>query len=137
MSTSVIERKAAKLAFIYLAISIFCAFFGAVYERFSHGVYSLFMIYAFAFPLVGGTLPALWAVVFGCKHPPAPLPRMLYHCGIATFTVGSIITAVLEIYGTSSPLTGWYWPVALLLIIASVLLHAFRHETTACHPEQV
>lgn len=128
MSTSAIEKKAAKLAFVYLVIAISCALFGGIYERFSHGVYSPFMIYAFAFPLVGGTLPALWAVVFGCKRPPAPLPRMFYHCGIATFTVGSIIIGVLQIYGTHSPLTDWYWPIAATQIIAAVLLHLLTYR---------
>lgn len=32
---------------------------GAVYEHFSFGVYSYFMIYAFAIPLAGGALPFL------------------------------------------------------------------------------
>lgn len=123
LSTSAIEKKATRLALIYLLISVLCALFGCIYEHFSHGVYSYHMIYAFAYPLVGGTLPALWAVVFGCKRPPAALPRLLYHCGIATFTVGSIITAVLEIYGTSSPLTTCYWAVAMLLTLSSVVLH--------------
>ncbi len=44
---------------IYLTASIICAVFGAVYEMFSHGVYSFYMIYAFAFPLICGMLPFL------------------------------------------------------------------------------
>lgn len=62
MYTSVIKtnrRNAHKTALIYLLASIICAVFGAVYEIFSHGVYSFYMIYAFAFPLVCGTLPFL------------------------------------------------------------------------------
>lgn len=42
-----------------MLISIVLAAAGAVYEHFSFGVYSNFMIYAFAFPLIGGALPYL------------------------------------------------------------------------------
>ncbi len=49
-----------RYSFIYLAAAVFCALFGAVYEIFSHGVFSFFMIYAFAFPLVLGAVPMLW-----------------------------------------------------------------------------
>ncbi len=52
--------KLARYAFIYLAAAIFCALFGAVYEIFSHDVFSYFMIYAFAIPLVLGAFPMLW-----------------------------------------------------------------------------
>ena len=37
----------------------YSAVLGAVYELFSHGVYSYFMLYAFLFPLAGGALPLL------------------------------------------------------------------------------
>jgi hypothetical protein len=40
-----------------LAATLFFAFFGAVYEAFGHGVYSYFMIYAFAFPPADGRSP--------------------------------------------------------------------------------
>ena len=43
----------------YLWISIFFAVFGGIYEYFSHGVYSYFMIYAFMIPLVLGTVPTM------------------------------------------------------------------------------
>lgn len=127
--TSDTDKKAAKTALIYLGVSLFCVLFGGVYELFSHGVYSYYMIYAFVFPLAGGTLPALAAAVFGCKRCPAPLPRLLYHCGIATFTAGSILQGVLQIYGTSNPLTRWYWPVATFLVAAGLILHLLRRPT--------
>ena len=38
----------AKTGFAYLLAALFCALFGFVYERFSHEVYSGFMIYAMA-----------------------------------------------------------------------------------------
>ena len=44
---------------VYLSVTVFSALFGAVYELFSHGVYSYCMIYAFAFPLLLGDIPAI------------------------------------------------------------------------------
>ena len=59
LSTSAIDarERMARAGFFYLAVTLVCAAFGAVYEIFSHGVYSYFMLYAFAFPLCGGVLP--------------------------------------------------------------------------------
>lgn len=60
--------KLTRYSFIYLAAAIFCALFGAVYEFFSHGVFSFFMIYAFAIPLAAGTFPLLWIALRTRKH---------------------------------------------------------------------
>lgn len=122
LSTSAIH-KAAKTALIYLLVSIFCALFGGVYEHFGHGVYSYHMIYAFAYPLVGGSLPALTY----CMKPSIPIPgfaaRTAWHCGIATATVGSIIQGVLWIYGTTNRLTTLYPIVAASLLGLAVLIY--------------
>lgn len=111
-------RKGAKTAFVYLLAAVFCALFGGVYERFSHGVYSYDMLYAFAYPLVGGAVPYLALGLLG-KQPNAAA-RVLGHCGIATLTVGSIIRGVLEIYGTTNGLTVWYAAVGGALVFAAI-----------------
>ena len=49
----------------YLAASIVIAAAAAVYGLFSHGVYSYFMTYAFAIPLLAGALPHLLAALKG------------------------------------------------------------------------
>ena len=46
-------------ACICLTAAVLCALFGAVYEVFSHGVFSFYMIYAFAIPLCLGTFPLM------------------------------------------------------------------------------
>ena len=56
MFTSGINIKFLKTSFIYLCVSLFLILFGAIYEYYSHGVYSYFMIYAFCLPLVFGAL---------------------------------------------------------------------------------
>ncbi len=95
--------------FAYLLISLFCLLFGAVYERFSHEVYSGFMLYAFAVPLIGGTLLCFLLDRFSRERMPGRLVRNLYNSGIAALTVGCIFQGVLEIYGTTNKLMIIYW----------------------------
>lgn len=112
-----------RISLIYLCISIFCAFFGAVYEHFSHEVYSYYMLYAFAFPLVGGTLPFSLIAALRARAP-GRLAQNLYHAGIAALTVGCIFTGVLEIYGTTNSLVNVYWAIGGGLVIAGVAAYA-------------
>lgn len=42
---------------VYLIISVLCAVYGMIYELFSHKVYSIYMIFAFVIPLLGGFVP--------------------------------------------------------------------------------
>ena len=111
-------KNSARTAFAYLLVSLFCALFGAIYEYFSHEVYSFYMIYAFAFPLVGGTLPFFILNLSRKAKYPNSLSRNLYHSGIAAFTVGSIIRGVLDIYGTTNSLTSYYGIAGISLLIA-------------------
>lgn len=108
-----------KTGFAYLLVSLFCVAFGAVYEYFSHEVYSAYMLYAFGFPLVGGTLPFLLLFLLG-KPMPDKLVCGLYHCGIMTLTIGSIVKGILEIYGTTNKLTGFYWLTGAVLCGAAI-----------------
>lgn len=114
--------RASKTAFVYLLISLFCALFGAVYEVFSHEVYSFYMLYAFLFPLAGGTFPFLAISLFRKRYPEI-VARNVYHSGIATLTVGSIIQGVLEIYGTTNRLTGLYWTVGFILLFVGIVFY--------------
>ena len=121
--TDAVWKRAAKTALVYLIVSLFCGVFGAVYEVFSHEVYSFYMLYAFGFPLVGGTLPFLVLVLYPHLPYPNAVSRNLYHSGIATCTVGSIMLGVLEIYGTTNRLTEFYWPVGIVLMLFGVVLY--------------
>ena len=107
--------------FFYLLISLFCLLFGAVYERFSHEVYSGFMLYAFAIPLIGGTLLCFLLDQYSKNWMPGCLIRNLYNSGIATFTVGCVFQGVLEIYGTTNKLIMVDWVVgACFIALAAV-----------------
>lgn len=105
----------------YAAAVIGTLLFAAVYECFSHQVYSRFMLLAFLFPLIGGILPytillktSLWRRIgiFG---------RSLYNSGIAAWTVGSLFQGILEIYGTTSRLSAVYWIAGAVLLLAGLL----------------
>ena len=115
------KKQAEQTAFVYFGIALFCALFGAVYELFSHEVYSFFMIYAFGFPLAGGTLPFWLLARKGCGWYPGTAARNLYHSALATFTVGSLIRGVLEIYGTTNVLSGYYFKAGSVLLAVAVI----------------
>ena len=117
------KRQAVRIAGNYIATSLFCALFGAVYELFSHEVYSYSMIYAFAIPLAGGALPFLAVAMGHIGRFPGRISRSLYHAAIMTFTIGSIMKGVLEIYGTTNALLPVYWIAGGLLIAGAVILN--------------
>ncbi len=114
----------AATGFRYLLFSLFCVLFGAVYENFSHEVYSNYMIYAFLFPLIGGTLVFSALALSGARRVPGKMARNFYHSGIVTLTVGSIFKGVLEIYGTTNRLIRVYWIVGIAFVCLGVLLYA-------------
>lgn len=107
-----------------MLVSLFCALFGGVYEAFGHGVLSFHMVYAFAFPLVLGTLAFM--VIgrnAGFKYP-SPIAAGCYHMSIATATVGSVLQGVLDIYGTTNDLMFVYIIASISLFITSCVLYA-------------
>ncbi len=112
--------KALKTAFIYLLISLFCVLFGAVYEYFSHEVYSGYMIYAFVFTMISA-VAFLVMCLLPLKKYPGGVARNLYHSGVAALTIGSIIRGVLDIYGTTNRLVSIYWIVGVVLLVAGVV----------------
>ena len=97
-----------KLAFYHLLFAAVTALGGFVYEQFSHGVYSDFMVYAFLPPLVLGSCPLLIRALRGKALPGCWCVR-LYHWGIIALTVGCLFQGALEIYGTTSRLVMGYW----------------------------
>lgn len=101
-----------------LAGTLFLALFGAIYETFSHGVFSFYMIYAFAFPLVLGV--TLYLVLLFVRKYPNRVFLNLWNSAIAAFSVGSVFQGVLEIYGTTNSLSVVY-PAAGGILAASAL----------------
>lgn len=128
MSTSV-KQALRRQVRTYWSIAVFCGIFSFVYERFSHGVYSNYMIFLFLIPLLGGVLPL--ALSMGREpRPPVPLSRQLWGAGIATLSVGCCLDGVFEIYGTTAPLVTVYWAAGLALVaLAAVCCLLGRRQT--------
>ena len=103
----------------YLMATLFCIVFAAVYEYFSHQVYSDYMIFAFAFPMIGGALPFLLVALRG-RNFPDDIAISLYNPGIASLTV-------LDIYGTTNSLSNVYWIVGTFLTVAGIF-EGIRHS---------
>ena len=130
-----IRRGLLRTARNYLLITLFTAFFGAVYEYFSFGVYSAFMLYAFAVPLVFGVLPFL---LLGMRiQPPGipPLAGRCWHTGTAALTIGCLVKGVLDIYGTESPLIPVYWAAGGVSLLAGILIRAAAGKRQTGRPQ--
>jgi peptidoglycan/LPS O-acetylase OafA/YrhL len=124
LSTSERKKRRIKWSTAWLFIALFCAAFSAVYEIFSHGVYSLAMIFLFIWPLLLGALPC-----FFLEKKNMAMPGRLYQDGIVILTLASLIAGILEIYGTSSPYTvPFFWAgIAVAAIGAGMDFYMRRH----------
>ena len=115
---------------MYITAAVGTALFAAVYEFFSHQVYSMFMLLAFLVPLLGGVLPlSLLAGTDEKKHP-GILCRCLYGSAVAVLTVGCIFRGILEIYGTTSYLGIFYWIAGAMLLLPALVLYAVQLKRT-------
>ncbi len=110
-----------------LLAALFTALFGAIYENYSHEVYSYFMIYAFVIPLLLGTLPLL-LVGMSSKRQPGRLTLNLLNSAIATLTVGSVYMGVLVIYGTTNRLIFVYPTVGIIFLILCAVSHISKAQ---------
>lgn len=108
---------------LYVLAAVNAAVFSAVYEHFSFGVYSPFMIFTFAVPLLMGSLVFL-LLGRALKKTGTSVPALVckfWHAAVATLTVGFLFRGVLDIYGTSSPLASVYWIASAMLAALSLL----------------
>ncbi|MBQ8928361.1 MAG: hypothetical protein IJ055_08850 [Oscillospiraceae bacterium] len=124
------DRKLLRQVLLHMGLTVWFAFFGAVYEHFSHEVYSYWMLYAFALPLVLGALPygiCLWRAYF-----PGERVIRLWDAAILTWTVGAVFQGVLDIYGTTNSLVAVY-PVAGALLAVAAAVMCFVQKK-ACRP---
>lgn len=116
------KRRTLRHAAGYLGAAVFTALFGAIYEAFSHEVYSYFMIYAFGIPLVMGALPMLLLGLWG-RRQPGRAALNAYASGLATLTVGSVFKGVLDIYGTTNSLCAVYLAAGAGLTLFGAVLY--------------
>lgn len=121
MFTSGINKKFFKTSFAYFCVSLFLLLFGAVYEYFSHGVYSYFMIYAFAIPLVFGAFVYFIRALISGDKKRLNTSDMLYCGAISVFTAGSITKGIIDIYGTTNKNLKIYVFLGACLLAASII----------------
>ncbi|MBR3898317.1 MAG: hypothetical protein IKJ43_03455 [Bacilli bacterium] len=103
---------------IYIGFTVFFVIFSFIYELFSHGVYSNFMIFVFTFPLIGLFMNNIF---IKNKFLIPKISRNLFDMSLLTFSFGSIIEGVLEIYGTTNSLIFVYLIVGITLMFFSMI----------------
>ncbi len=120
----------------YLIASTLVAAAGWMYELFSHGVYSNYMIYAFMVPLVCGALPDILAATRGCrsKKRSGSSASGLRLAAVVTLTAGSLIKGVLDIFGTTNRLLVVYPIIGLALAIAALIAFIWQNRTVNEEP---
>ena len=106
------------------------AFFGAVYECFSHEVYSYRMIYAFAFPLLLGAFP--YALCLWKSFNAGQCAMQLWDAAVFTWAAGSVFQGVLEIYGTTNRLILVY-PIAGCILAAAAVIRLLHEQKLRKH----
>ena len=111
----------------YFILSLIFLFFGFIYEQFSHNIYSSYMIYAFLFPLIMGTI--IYIIIDKTKIVDllSPLAMSFYNSSILTFSLGSIIQGVLDIYGTTNKLVFYYLIVGIILLMISLIINIINN----------
>jgi hypothetical protein len=106
----------------HIFAAAFLALFGAIYEHFSHEVYSYFMIYAFAIPLLFGAVP--YGILANRNITMSDTTSNLWNCAIAAFSVGCLFKGALDIYGTTNRLIVVYPVVGMMLVISAIISFA-------------
>ena len=109
----------------YLCAAALCLIVHLVYSLFAHGLSSPFMTYLWAIPLSLGAGVCLLTGRLWRSFPGGP-GFWLYNAGVATLTVGSLITGILEMADASTPLL-WAYPIAGgVLLTAGILWYPLR-----------
>lgn len=128
------DKRMLRQLLLHLGASAGFALFGAVYERFSHEVYSYWMIYAFAFPLMLGAIPG--AVFLRKSYTPGKWAIWLWNAAVFTWTTGSVFKGVLEIYGTTNRLILVYWIAGFAAAAAAAIVMLHEKRLPANHPDK-
>lgn len=89
-----------------------CLAASVVYEAFSHGVLSYFMLLMFLCPLCDA---GFFSII---RRPPRWWARCLLHTGVAALTLGCFVRGALDIYGTTSEWTALYFALGAPLALS-------------------
>jgi len=107
----------------YLLYSLLLIVFAIIYESFSHGVYSNYMIFSFIIPFIYGFCGS-FLINIGCSK----LGNTFYNLGIITLSIGSVFKGILEIYGTTNILLYVYIVVGLFMAIIGIIVYLYEYK---------
>jgi hypothetical protein len=118
-----------------VAAAVFLLVFALIYEHFSHGVISGYMLGAWLIPLAG-SIPYLGINRLYRRHAAengeqrSAAASGLWQLGIFTLSQGFIMKGIIEIYGTTNRWTAVYVPAsALFFILAAGMAVMKRKES--------
>jgi len=118
------KKKQLIILLAYVGITAFIALFGFIYEQFSHGVYSTYMWFAWAWVFGFGLVPHMILYFAPIKKVPGLITGCIYNFGVAMVTVRSIFKGVIAIYGTTND--QWvliYTILAIVFLVAGLVLY--------------
>lgn len=97
-----IKTSTLRTVYIYIGVTIFIGIFGAVYEVFSHNVFSPAMYLAWIIPCTLGVFVYLLLAFIPMEKVPGLVTACVYNFGVGMLTIRSIFIGVIEIYGTTN-----------------------------------
>ncbi len=129
------RRKNARTVTAFLSTTAFCGFFSSVYQSFSHGVSSPYMVYISLVPFIFGVLP--YGVLYALKlKAPQSLEKQLFNWGVISLVAGCAVKGIVDISGyvvNSIDLFGaeihymyLYLSASAVLMLSAVVLYIVR-----------
>lgn len=115
LSASLINQH--KWSFYWLGFSVFLLIFAIIYEHFSHGVYSLWMMTMPLIPFLFGSVLCFFVY-----------PDRIYQDGVLALTFSFLLKGVLEIYGTKNTFTDYLLYVSVILLVTGGIMTWRRNK---------
>lgn len=100
--------------------TLFCILFSSVYNRFGHGIISIYMNGMFFIPLLLGAIPYGIDLFFIKKWGKVRGAMYAYNLGVLTWTMGSMLKGIFQIAGTASSYIAIYWFAGAILIMIGI-----------------
>lgn len=100
--------------------TLFCILFSSVYNRFGHGIISIYMNGMFFIPFIFGVIPYGIDLFFIKKWGKVRGAMYAYNLGVLTWTMGSMLKGIFQIAGTASSYITIYWFAGAILIMIGI-----------------
>lgn len=107
----------------YFIVTMFLVLLNYIYSIFSHNVKSNYMTYMFIYPLVSGILVNIFILINKniIKLKSFYIGKSILNYGIAIIVFRGFMKGVFEIAGTDSRYLVYYFYVAIILILFSII----------------